>query len=136
MTPGAFLHDSDDPWRTFGTEDLCTWREPGEPGVAIFQTSRPEFAKKLSKRAGCSPFRSDCGGGYLRMFSERMQAWQARRLVTRYLKAANEGFSCPAVAPRHICNRSKVVAPGTPGKRLAGTQMAKTHHPPARITLP
>ena len=43
-SPGTFFHGTGDPWRTFGTEDFCTWREPGEPGVAIFQTRRPDFA--------------------------------------------------------------------------------------------
>jgi hypothetical protein len=47
ITPlGTFLHGTDDPWKTFGTEDLCTWRQPGQPGVAIFQTRVPGYAKK------------------------------------------------------------------------------------------
>jgi len=108
-SPGTFFHGTGDPWRTFGTEDFCTWREPGEPGVAIFQTRRPDFAKKLSKRAGCSLFRSDCGGGYLRIFSERMQAWQARRLLTRYRRAANKGFSDFADPQRRPKRSGRVV---------------------------
>src|SRR4030095_5944733 len=102
----------------------------------IFQTRRPDFAKKLSKRAGCGLFRSDCGGGYLRLFSEPMQAWQARRLVTRYLKAANEAFSSPAVAPMHVCGPSKVIVAAKLKKVVASKQKAKTRQAPCLATLP
>jgi len=135
-SPGTFLHGADDPWKTFGIEELCTWREPGQPGVAIFQTRRPEFAKKLSKRGNCRLFRSDCGGGYLRLFLEPMEPWQARRLVSRYLRTANEGFSRRAAAPVHVPNPGKVIAARKIRRRVVSKHKAKTHRAPNLGSLP
>ncbi len=90
---GTFLRGTDDPWRTFGIEDLCTWHDPAEPGICVIQARRPDFARKLAKRSDTDLFRKGRAGDYLRIFRAKMEPWKARQLVNRYLKAANEGFS-------------------------------------------
>ena len=88
---GAFVHGDDDPWQTFGTEELCTWHDWREPGICMIQTRSPKFARKLSQRSDTSPAGPEwVSGDYLRIFSIRMEAWQARRLVTQYLTNAIE----------------------------------------------
>ena len=80
-----------DPFGTFGNEELCTWRVG--PGLCRFQTRRPDFAGKLSDRSGTRLVAWSVSGGYLRVFEERINAWRARNLVRRYVKAANGVFS-------------------------------------------
>jgi len=65
-----------------------------------------------------------------------MQAWQARRLVTRYLRAANEAFSSPAVAPVHVCSPSKVIAARKMTRRVVSKHKAKTHRGKNLESLP
>lgn len=86
---GIFLHGLDDPFKTYGTEDLCTWCDPGERGVSFIQTRCPRFARKLSQRSKAGLIRWSVYGGYLRIFAERIEPWRARKLVERYLKATN-----------------------------------------------
>jgi hypothetical protein len=81
----------DDMFGTFGTEELCTWRVA--PGVCRFQTTRPDFARKLSQRSGARLVSWSISGGYLRIFDESIEPWRARHLVKRYLKATNGAFS-------------------------------------------
>ena len=79
-----------DPFQTFGPPELCTWRYT--PGVCRFQTTEPRFARKLSQRSRARLVAWSVNKKYLRIFQEEIQPWRARRLVTRYLKAANEAF--------------------------------------------
>lgn len=81
---------------TFGNEELCTWRVG--PRVCRFQTRRPDFARKLSQRSSASLVAWSVSGGYLRVYQETIDAWRARNLVKRYVKAANGAFS-PRMTP-------------------------------------
>jgi hypothetical protein len=73
-----------DPFDTFGNEELCTWRVA--PSICRFQTRRPAFARKLSRRSGTGLVARSVYGGYLRVFQEQISPRAARKLVTRYLK--------------------------------------------------
>ncbi len=86
-----------DPFGTFGNEELCTWRVG--PGLCRFQTRRPDFGGKLSDRSGTRLVAWSVSGGYLRVFEERINAWRARNLVRRYVKAANGAFSRVLASP-------------------------------------
>jgi hypothetical protein len=79
-----------DPFKTFGPPELCAWRDGA--GVCRFQTTSPQFARKLSQRRGATLVAWSVNKGYLRIFQEEIEPWQARRLVRRYLKATNEAF--------------------------------------------
>jgi len=80
----------------FGSPELRTWRY--EPGVCRFQTSSPEFARKLSQRSGARLVAWSVNR-YLRIFQENIEPWRARILVERYLKATNGAFSVCASRP-------------------------------------
>ena len=81
----------DDPFGTFGNEDLCTWRFGH--GECRFQTRRPDFARKLSQRSGARLVGWSVSGGFLRIYQETIEPWRTRNVVKRYLKAANGAFS-------------------------------------------
>jgi len=80
-------HQSD----TFGRPELCTWRFG--PGTCRFQTTRPDFARKLSQRSGARLVAYSVGGGYLRVFEETIEPRRAQRLVRRYTTPTNGAFS-------------------------------------------
>src|SRR6516164_2238763 len=80
-------NDSD----TFGTSELCTW--PIAPGVCRFQTTSPQFARKLSQRSGAKLVGWSVAGGYLRLFDEAIESWRAKQPVTRFLTPTNGAFS-------------------------------------------
>ena len=73
-----------DPFSTFGVEELNTWRY--YPGICRFQTSSAKLARKLSQHSKARLVLWSVSGGYLRVFEESMEPWEARRLVKRYLK--------------------------------------------------
>ena len=77
--------------KTFGNAELCTWRYA--PGVCRFQTTRPDFARKLSQRSSARLVACTVSGGYLRVFEETIEPWRAQRLVTRYTTPTNGAFS-------------------------------------------
>ena len=79
-----------DPFKTFGPPELCTWQHG--PGVCRFQTTSPQFARKLSQRRGCVLVGYCVTERYLRVFQEEIEPWRARGLVMRYLKATNGAF--------------------------------------------
>jgi hypothetical protein len=76
---------------TFGAAELCAWR--CWSGACRFQTTSPAFARKLAQRSGATLVGYAVTGGYLRIFQEAIEPWRARKLVTRYVKAANRAFS-------------------------------------------
>jgi hypothetical protein len=78
----------DDPFGTFGNDELCTWRVG--PGLCRFQTRRSDFARKLSQRSGAHLTAWSVHGGYLRVFQEQISPRLARKLVIRYLKGADQ----------------------------------------------
>src|SRR5213595_242178 len=80
-----------DSFGTFGNEELCAWRVA--PGVCRFQTTRPDFARKLSQRSGARLVAWSVNGGYLRVFEETIEPWRAQRLVRRYTTPTNGAFS-------------------------------------------
>lgn len=84
LSHGEWSNWKSDPFRTFGVEELCTWRYC--PGVCRFQTRSPRFARKLSQRSKARLVAWSVLGGYLRVFEEPMEPWRARRLVERYLQ--------------------------------------------------
>jgi hypothetical protein len=96
-----------DPFKTFGPPELCTWRYA--PGICRFQTTWPKFARKLSQRRGASLVAWSVNKGYLRIFQEAIAPWRARRLVTRYLKAANGAFSKDVTAAKPSKAAGRVV---------------------------
>jgi hypothetical protein len=75
---------------------LVFWRYA--PGVCRFQTSRPDFARKLSQRSGARLVAWSVNGGYLRVFEETIEPWRAQRLVRRYVTATNGAFSSRILA--------------------------------------
>src|SRR5438270_12746655 len=99
-----------DPFQTFGTDVLCTWRNGS--GSCRFQTREPLFAKKLSKRRGARLVAWSVCGGYLRIFQERIAPWRARLLVSRYLESANEGFPGTAIPPTASKVADRVISAG------------------------
>jgi hypothetical protein len=118
-SPGTLRHGTDDPFKTRGAEDLCTWRDPGNPGIAYFQTRCPELARKLSQRSKARLIRWSVGGGYLRAFAEPMQPWRARRLVTR---TPNEAFGDATSSEGRWKRTGRLVVagirPGANGERI------------------
>jgi hypothetical protein len=85
-----------DPFCLFGPPVLCTWRYAH--GTCRFQTTDPEFARKLSQRSGARLVAWSVSGEYLRVFEEEICPWRARQLVTRFLMPTNGTFS--AAKPR------------------------------------
>lgn len=77
--------------KTYGPPELCVWRYG--PRVCRFQTTSPVFARKLAQRIGTNLVGYAVSGGYLRIFQEAIAPWRARRLVERYIAAANGAFS-------------------------------------------
>src|SRR5215831_12922148 len=96
-----------DPFKTFGPPELCTWRYGS--GVCRFQTTSPRFARKLSQRSRARLVAWSVNKGYLRIFQEEIQPWRARRLVTRYLEAANEAFSENLAQPQPLRTVARVI---------------------------
>ena len=91
-TVSAFqAHAISDPYKTFGSRELRTWC--CGPGISRFQTSSPRFARKLSQRGNARLVAWSVHKEYLRVFEEPIEAWRARRLVSRYLKATNGSFA-------------------------------------------
>jgi hypothetical protein len=88
-----------DPFETFGPPELCTWRYGA--GVCRFQTTSPQFARKLSQRRAATLVAWSVNKGYLRIFQEKIEPWRARHLVRRYLKATN-GALLDDVAPQMV----------------------------------
>jgi hypothetical protein len=82
-----------DPFHTYGQPELCCWCYL--PGTCRFQTTDPDFARKLSQRRGARLVAWSVNRGYLRVFEERIEPWRARQLVTRYLTPTNEAFFDP-----------------------------------------
>jgi len=81
----------------FGPPELCTLRYGA--GICRFQTTSPQFARKLSQRKGAALVGRSLNKGYLRIFQEVIEPWRARLLVTRYLKTTNGVFSDKAQRP-------------------------------------
>jgi hypothetical protein len=99
-----------DPFKTFGPPELCTWRY--WPGICRFQTTSPQFARKLSQRSGARLVAWSANKGYLRIFEEKIELWRAQLLVTRYLKAANGVFSAHALRENAPQERERVKIAG------------------------
>jgi len=76
---------------TSGPQVLCTWRYV--PRICRFQTTSPQFARKLTQRSYAKLVGWSVNGGYLRIFQEKIALWRARNLVTRYFTATNGAFS-------------------------------------------
>jgi hypothetical protein len=108
-----------DSFKTFGPLDLCTWRYAF--GICRFQTTSPQFARKLSQRSGARLVAWSVNKGYLRIFEEEIEAWRARLLVTRYLKAANGAFSEGLAQPHARRTAAKVIGAAEPRERLKET---------------
>jgi hypothetical protein len=108
-----------DPSKTFGPSDLCTWRYA--PGICRFETTSPQFARKLSQRSGARLVAWSVNEGYLRIFEEEIEPWRARLLVTRYLKAANGAFSEGVARPDAPKTAAKVIGRAEPTERLKPT---------------
>src|SRR5262249_21197636 len=83
-------------YQTFGTAQLCTWRDA--PGVCRFQTISPAFARKLSQRGKARLVAWSVRGVYLRVFEERIRPWGALCFVRLYPAPTNETF-CDVVPP-------------------------------------
>jgi len=85
-----------DPFATFGLAELCTWRFA--PGISRFQTTDPQFGRKLAKRSKARLVGWSVTKGYLRIFEEEIERWRARQLVMRYLNATNGAFPARVVS--------------------------------------
>ena len=109
-----------DPFKTFGPPELCSWRHA--PGVCRFQTTSPRFARKLSQRSRARLVAWSVSKGYLRIFQEEIQPWRARRLVIRYLKAANGGFSESVGQSQPLKTAERVTGAARPKGRLKPTK--------------
>lgn len=117
------------PFRTFGPPELCTWS--CGPGVCRFQTTEPQFARKLSKRSDASLVGQSVTNRYLRIFREQIEPWRARCLVTRYLKAANEAFSEHPDSPAAPKRAGKVTMAEKQRRALLESGNTKNTHMPA-----
>jgi hypothetical protein len=114
-----------DPSKTFGPPELCTWHY--WPGICRFQTSSPQFARKLAQRSRARLVAWSVNKGYLRIFEEPIQPWRARRLVTRYLKAANGAFSKEMAQPPAPRTVAKAVDAVEPREHLKPTNEVFSH---------
>jgi hypothetical protein len=92
---------------TYGPAELCTWRFA--PGISRFQTTDPQFGRKLEKRSKARLVGWSVTNGYLRIFQEEIEPWRARLLVKRYLATANEAFSTRAASLLSTVRPSAVV---------------------------
>src|SRR5262249_13491855 len=84
---GAAKLRSIEGYQTFGTSQLCVWRDA--PGICRFQTRNPAFARKLTQRSKARLVAWAVSGGYLRLFEERIKPSRGGNLVGRYLVPAN-----------------------------------------------
>jgi len=109
-----------DPFKTFGPPELCTWRY--WPGICRFQTTSPRFARKLSQRSRALLVAWSVNKGYLRIFEEPMQPWRAQRLVTRYLTATNEAFSESVARPHPLRTAARVMGAARLRERVKPTK--------------
>jgi len=96
-----------DPFETFGPPELCSWRDGA--GVCRFQTTSPQFARKLSQRSGATLVAWSVNKGYVRLFQEEIEPWRARRLVTRYLKPTNGALLGDVAPPKMRKGAGRVV---------------------------
>jgi hypothetical protein len=85
------------PFKIYGPSELCTWCYA--PSICRFQTTSPQFARKLSQRRGASLVAWSVTKQYLRVFEEEIEPWRARSLVKRYLRPTN-GVLLDDVAPQ------------------------------------
>src|SRR5262249_15437588 len=94
---GAAKLRSIEGYQTFGTSQLCVWRDA--PGICRFQTRNPAFARKLTQRSKARLVAWSVSGGYLRVFQESIKPWRGRNLVERYLAPTNGAFF-PSASPQ------------------------------------
>ena len=118
-----------DPFETFGPPELCTWRYG--TGVCSFQTTSPQFARKLSQRGNARLVAWSVNKEYLRVFQEAIEPWRARRLVSRYLKATNRAFLDGVSHQRASKTPGRVVVRNNRKMEFFGEYSAKTHLPPS-----
>jgi hypothetical protein len=117
-----------DPFCLFGPPELCTWRYAH--GTCRFQTTDPEFARKLSQRSGARLVAWSINKGYLRIFEERIEPWRARELVTRYLTPTNGAFLAKGSRSKSSKRLVRVATAGDQQTRSCGfidTDLPTTH---------
>jgi hypothetical protein len=90
------------PVNTFGSPELCAWKVG--PSQFWFQTTRSNFARKLTKRSDTRRVEVSGLNHYRRTFEIRGTRRKVERIIRRYLASANDQFSTSAVA--QDCSKS------------------------------
>src|SRR2546430_6827607 len=119
-----------DAFHTYGPPELCTWRDGA--GACRFQTTSPQFARKLSQRRGATLVAWSLNKEYLRVFQEAIEPWRARLLVTRYLMPTNGGFLSDTSPPKLRKRPSRVVTAGRRREPFVG--QLQRQNPPVLTT--
>jgi hypothetical protein len=83
---------SADPSYTYGPPELCAWKVG--PGIFWFQTTDPQYARKLDKRRDARRIGITGVNHYRRTYEMRGNWWKVKRIIDRYLMSAGDTFSC------------------------------------------
>jgi len=87
---------SANPFYTYGAQELCVWRVA--PGRFWFQTTEPEYARKLDQRRDTRRV-AVTGVNHYRRTYEMQGTWlKVKRIVDRYVMPTSNVFSsriCP-----------------------------------------
>jgi len=88
---------SGDPFYTYGPPELCVWKVARGP--FWFQTTDPEYSRKLDQRQDARRV-GVTGVNHYRRTYEMRGTWQkVKRIVDRYLMLTSDGFSARICAP-------------------------------------
>jgi len=82
---------SADPFYTHGPPQLCVWKVA--PGTFWFQTTDPQYARKLDKREDARRVAITGVNHYRRTYEMRGNWRKVRGIIDRYLVSASDQFS-------------------------------------------
>jgi hypothetical protein len=86
-----------DPFYTYGPRELCVWKVA--PGTFWFQTTGPEYSRKLDQRRD-TRYVGITGVNHYRRTYEMPGTWRkVRRIVDRYLMPTSDVFSSRIRSP-------------------------------------
>ena len=82
---------SANPFHTYGPPELCAWKVA--PGIFWFQTTEPEYSRKLDQRRDTRRV-GITGVNHYRRTYEMQGTWlKVKRIVDRYLMPTSDVFS-------------------------------------------
>ena len=82
---------SPDPFYTYGPPELCVWRVA--PGTFRFQTTDPEYARKLDQRQDTRRVELTGVNHYRRTYEMQGTSRKVKGIVDRYLMLTSDVFS-------------------------------------------